>query len=453
MTSDLAILTATEAITMIQDREISAYEYLKSCIEQINRLEKNIHAWAYLDLEKALSQAKKIDVKRAKGLLVGALHGLPVGVKDAYNTYDMPTEMGSPLWKDFTPGNDARVVFYLRQADAVFPGKTVTAEFAVHHPGPTVNPYNPDHTPGTSSSGSAAAVATYMVPLALGTQTAGSTLRPASYCGVYGFKPSFGLVPRTGMLKTTDTLDHVGLLARSIDDLKLFFETVRVKGEDYPLVEKYLDDPKRQKKLGAKWRIAFIKGPKWQSAEQYAKQAIEHFAKKADKLIGVEVEEVELPQICSSVHEIHETIYTKALSYYFKDEYKHKDKLSPIFLGMLERGKKVSLSKYQKLLKEQEKIAITVDSFLLTYDIVLTLTTGGEALVGLDSIDRPDTCLIWTFCGVSSMSLPVFTGPLDLPFGAQIVTRRYSDYKLLRFAKYLEEHDLVPKKAKYSGKL
>src|SRR3989339_1518465 len=189
---------------MLAQKKISAVEIAQESIKQYTALEQKVQAWVCFNGDKLLSEAKAADARLSDGQPVRSLEAVPIGVKDIMNTIDFPTEMGSPIWKDFTPGNDARVVSYMRWEDAVIPGKTVTAEFAVHTPGPTHNPHRHGYMTGTSSSGSAAAVASYMVPLALGTQTAGSTIRPASYCGVYSMKPSFGLLPRTGMLKTTD---------------------------------------------------------------------------------------------------------------------------------------------------------------------------------------------------------------------------------------------------------
>ena len=236
-------LSAGEGTRRIRSRELSAVEWARSCAERVEELESGVGAWAYFDREKVLAQARCLDKKIAHGQTLGELCGVPIGIKDTFNTQDMPTSMGSPIWEGFRPGNDARVVFYLRQADGVIAGKTVTAEFAVHAPGKTVNPHAPGYSPGTSSSGSAAAVAAHMVPLALGTQSAGSIIRPASYCGVYGFKPSFGLVPRTGILKTTDTLDTVGVFARVPEDLNLLFEVIRVHGENFPVSHALLMDP------------------------------------------------------------------------------------------------------------------------------------------------------------------------------------------------------------------
>jgi Asp-tRNA(Asn)/Glu-tRNA(Gln) amidotransferase A subunit family amidase len=444
MKSTPNFLSACEAIGLIQSGQMSAVELAQSCLDQIGGLDEQIHAWIHLNPEAALKQAALIDAGVRKGERMGALSGIPVGIKDIFNTIDMPTQMGSPLWKGFTPGNDARVVHYLRMANAVFPGKTVTAEFAVHAPGPTSNPHKLGFSPGTSSSGSAAAVASYMVPLALGTQTAGSTIRPASYCGVYGFKPSFGLIPRTGMLKTTDSLDTVGFFARSVEDLGLMFEVIRVHGPDYPMSHELLNEPARRNKGNGPWRVALVKGPKWDQAEDYAQQAIFKFAETLSNLADITVVEALPSDNLKHAHAIHSLIYDKTLAYYFAEEFKNKDLVSAVMYEIIERGQKVSLDRYKAALEEQRLLAKDMDSFLAEeWDIVLSLSTGGEALEGLDSVDRPDNCLIWTLCGLPAINIPVFVGPLGLPFGAQIVARRYSDYKLLAFARWLRERGVI----------
>jgi len=439
------LLSATEAIRQIQAGRLTAVELLRTCLAQIERLEPTLKAWAHLEPMIALERAHSIDRSIQEGKTVGPLTGIPVGVKDIFNTTDMPTSMGSPLWTGFTPGNDARVVFYLRQAGAVIPGKTVTAEFAVHTPGPTVNPHHPGHMPGTSSSGSAAAVASFMVPLAIGSQTAGSTIRPASYCGVYGFKPSFGLIPRTGSLKTTDSLDTVGFFARTVEDLGLLLEVLRVHGTDYPISHALLTDATRQKPFHRPWRVALVKGPKWEGAEGYAKEALLRYASKLAAQEGVMVEEVELPPGFDQAHHVHSLVYDKALSYYFKEEFKKETLVSSILKAMIVHGQQIPLSDYHAALQRQRELAQALDDwFKDRVDILLTLSTGGEALKGLDSVDRPDSCLIWTLCGVPTIHLPVFVGPLGLPFGAQVAARRYNDHDLLRFVHFLRQNGLVP---------
>ncbi len=443
-TPTLSSLTASELIPLLQSRKVSATEVTQACLESIECNEHRLHAWAWMKPEQALAQAEAADRKLKIGG-GGKLCGIPIGIKDIFNTAEMPTQMGSPIWKGFTPGNDARVVYYLRMADAILMGKTVTAEFAVHAPGPTNNPHRLGYIPGTSSSGSAAATAAHMVPLALGTQTAGSIIRPASYCGVYGFKPSFGLVPRTAMLKTTDSLDSVGMFSRSVDDLALLFDIVRVHGLDYPIAHEILNDPTRQTIADRPWRIGLLRGPKWKEAEPYAKQALVDFGQRLADLPGVVIETFELPSEFSQAHQIHTTIYDRALAYYFKEEFAAKTLVSSVMYDIISRGNQITLSNYNKAQSEQNVLSHHLDNILKQdYDIIIDLSTGGEALKGLASVDRPDNCLIWTLCGVPTINLPVFTGPNGLPFGAQIYARRYNDYLLLNFARHLQTHGLIP---------
>ena len=435
----MSFLTASKALREIRAGRLTARELLESCLAQIERLEPTLKAWAYRNPEQARRMAEDPPA--------GALAGIPVGIKDVFNTQDMPTAMGSPIWAGFRPGNDARAVASLRQAGAVFPGKTITAELAVHTPGPTANPHNPDYSPGTSSSGSAAAVASGMVPLALGTQTAGSTLRPASYCGIYGFKPSFGLIPRTGILKTTDTLDTVGLLTRSAEDLELLFDTVRVHGRNYPLTQQ-LEDLSRRRAAPSTWRVAWVQGPRWNDAHPYARQALQDFSARLGSTANFSVEGKPLPSEFEQAHDLHATLYDKSLSYYFKQEFKNRTLVSPILKGMIAHGQQISLQQYRQALQRQAELAASLDRwFQQGADVLITLTTAGEAMKGLSTPDRPDTCLIWTLCGNPAVSLPVFTGPNRMPFGLQAVARRYEDLNLLRFVRALEQQNLIQEAA------
>ena len=217
-------LSAADAAQQIRDGKLTSEEVVQACLERIRALEPKVQAWTFLDEEHALAQARALDERKRNGEPIGPLHGVPVGVKDIIDTGDMPTENGAALHKGRTPRDDAAVVRMLRAAGAVILGKTVSTECAYFSPGKTRNPHNPEHTPGGSSSGSAAAVGAGMVPLALGSQTAGSVIRPAAFCGAHGFKPTHGLIPRTGILQLSRTLDHVGLFSRSIDDLALLLE-------------------------------------------------------------------------------------------------------------------------------------------------------------------------------------------------------------------------------------
>jgi len=439
-------LSASEAVKLIGTKRLRAADLLDACFAQIGRWDSSVHAWVHLDRDCAMQAAAAVDRNVAEGSAVGALAGVPIGVKDIFNADGMPCEMGSPIWAGFTPGNDARVVHYLRMAGAILPGKTVTAEFAVHAPGPTENPHRRDYIPGTSSSGSAAAVAAYMVPIALGTQTAGSIIRPASYCGIYGFKPSFGVVPRTGMLKTTDSLDTVGWFARTIDDLALMFDTVRVKGSDYPILEAaYQDAERQQRPAGRPWRVAFLRGPKWSDAPAETRAAVETFAAQLQNLSGIEVKEVPAPSELFEAHQVHERIYDRALAYYFKEEFRQHTLVSQQIYETVERGNGLSPEDYHEALRRQTQIAEAMEHFFNDgCDVILDIATAGEALEGLETVDRPDHALIWTLCRLPAVSVPALTGATGLPLGVQFVARRYNDPLLFRFLRSLDELGIMP---------
>lgn len=439
-------LTATKAIEKIRNREISIKDLIDSFILRLESLEDKAHAWAYFDKKLVYDQVNEIDDRISKDVFDGHFYGIPVGIKDIFNTKYMPTTMGSPIWKDFAPGNDSRVVHNIIMEGGIIMGKTVTAEFAVHHPGPTPNPYNPIYSPGTSSSGSAAAVATAMVPLAIGTQTAGSIIKPASYCGVYGYKPSFGLLPRTGILKTVDYLDHVGFITRSVDDLKLMLDALRVKGENYPYVRKNLENRTRQaRRKNRSWKIAFVKTHAWKDAEEYTKASISRFIKSISSVKGIKISEKELPKEFDQSHDVHSVIYEKALSYYFKDECaSHPELISGVFKDMVERGKSIPFDRYREGMEKQVKLTYLLDDWFKDFDAIFTISTAGEAPKMSNYMDeKRDTSLIWTMCRAPSINLPLFKSPNGMPFGIQVVARRYNDYLLLSFLKYLEKENLL----------
>ena len=436
--SDYFKLSATELISLIKTGQLSVAEVIASHFRRIAEVECNVKAWIHLDREKAFQNAVEIDRQLKEGKFRGNLYGIPIGIKDIFNTYDMPTCMGSPLWAGFLPGNDARVVHYLRMKGAIFPGKTVTAEFAVHAPGETRNPHNTSYSPGTSSSGSAAAVAACMVPVALGTQTAGSIMRPASYCGVYGFKPSFGLIPRTGVLKTVETLDSIGLFARCSKDLELIFDMIRVRGHNFPISDTILNDPSRQEKGERHWRVALIPEFNERFSQPYALEALKDFLTKLDKNPEVDLVSRELPDGFFEAQEIHEIIYEHNLSIYFQREFGSAGYLSQIIYDMMSRGKQITMEEFESALDKQKRLSNLLDGFFKESDIIVTLTTQGIAPKFMKD-DIPDTCLIWTLCGVPVINIPLFSGPNGMPFGMQIISRRYNDYLLLKFADFLDE--------------
>jgi len=434
----LADCTATELLSLLKSNTTTPKEIAKSCIQRIQEIDPIVKAWEYFDEAAIEAQLTKIETYNQDDY---PLYGIPVGVKDIYNTFDMPTQMGSPLWRDFTPGNDARMIHYLRRSGAVMLGKTVTAEFAVHYQDKTCNPHDLRRSPGTSSSGSAVAVATGMVPVALGSQTAGSISRPASYCGIYGFKPTFGVLPRIGVLKTTDSLDTLGFFARSVSDLDLMFDASRVHGENYEFVHQYIDNyvsvPDKV------YRIGIVKHPRWDEASPYAK---EQFSQWCEKLNDprFEIEGVILPAFCDTIHATHQTIYDKSLAYYFKDEYAKHELMSPIFYDIIQDGLRISKEEYQEALEKQSRETREFDTWINSYDILITLATADEAPIGLTTPDIPDSNLIWTYLGLPIATLPVLKGSHGLPIGVSVVAGKYQDKLLLDFLTYLASCEILP---------
>ena len=434
---DLAQLTAVQAAEAIRAGEITSEELVAACLERIAEVEGTVQAWAYFDPDYALEQALARHQARQQGRPVGALHGIPVGVKDIFDTDDMPTEDGTVLHAGRKPLADAAVVSQLREAGAVVMGKTVTTELAVYSPGKTTNPHDSARTPGGSSSGSAAAVAAHMVPLAIGTQTNGSVIRPASYCGVYGFKPTHGLISRHGVLRQSRPLDQVGVFARSVEDAALLAECVMAFDERDPdmrptsrphLVEVAASDPPVTPKL------AFVKTSVWDEAEDETKEA---FTELADAL-GEAVEEFELPQPFGDAVAWHRTIMYADLAKSFAREYAEgADKLSATLRQMIEDGQTCLAIDYNRAVEGREGLNALLKGVFDEFDAILTPATPGEAPVGLESTGSPIFCTIWTLCGTPAITLPLFEGSSGMPIGAQLVGARGDDARLLRTARWL----------------
>ena len=405
----------------------------RRCIAQYDSTEDSAKAWVTFGGQELLIAAQGAAARLARGEPLRALEAMPVAVKDIFNTADFPTQMGSPLWAGFTPGNDARAVFNMKRAGALVPGKTVTAEFAVHTLGKTLNPWAPERTPGTSSSGSAVAVALGVVPAALGTQTAGSIVRPASFCGVWGMKPSFGLIPRTGMLKTTDSLDTVGFFTGHAADLRRLLDALRVHGRDYPISDLAFNDSARQSAPENRpWRVGFVRPHVWQHAPTYAQVALVDWLKALQSDLRFDVVEARLPEDMAECHPLHATIYNRALAYYFKQEFQKAELVSPVMNALIAAGNQVSPQNYSAALARQIELARLMDRMTQDYDVLVTLATAGEAPLRHVE-ERPDSALMWTLAQLPSISAPVFKGPRALPYGAQIVARRYNDPLLLKF--------------------
>lgn len=435
----LAELPAHDFLTLLAQGEVTASDYAQSFVDRIERFDPALQAFKSFDRDRFLARAALLDRRIAENAMRGEFTGVPVAVKDIFNTYDHPTSMGSEILEGYQPGNDARVVSDLRLEGAIVSGKTVTAEFAVHHPGPTRNPHDVRRTPGTSSSGSAVAVAARLSPVALCSQTAGSTIRPASYNGVMGFKPSFGLVPRTAVLKTTDTLDTIGFMGRDLRDLRSMFEICRVHGHNYPTSERHLLDPARRKPADRAWRVGVLEGPRTAFEAAEPQRRLQEVC-RALEAAGCQVERFALPTSFQHAHDVHQRIYHKALQYYFKLEWEAKKELfSPRLRAVMDDGAQVSPERYLKDCAEQTRLAAEMDRLFLDadVDVVVGLSTSDSAPRSLYDNGPEDHCLIWTLCGCPALSLPLLAGEGGLPVGLQVASRKYNDYKLLDFAGYL----------------
>jgi Asp-tRNA(Asn)/Glu-tRNA(Gln) amidotransferase A subunit family amidase len=434
---DLALISATEAVAAIRAGKITSEELMRACLDRIASLDEQIGAWAHLDADHALKQACEADVLLQQGKALGPLHGVPVGVKDIFDTQDMPTEDGTVLHAGRQPTEDATAVSLLREAGAVILGKTVTTELAVYAPGKTRNPHDPERTPGGSSSGSAAAVAAGMVPLAIGTQTNGSVIRPASYCGVYGYKPSCGRIPRHRVLQQSRPLDQVGVFARTIEDAAMIAESIMAFDDRDPdtqlrarpnLIEMVAEEPPVEP------RLAFVKTPVWDQADPDTQEA---FAELVAHL-GENVDEFQLPDIFNDAVAQHCTIMEADLARSFEREYaRGKDKLSSILREMIERGQKVSAVDYNNAVSQIPVLNRALDKLFDWHDAIITPAATGEAPVGLESTGSPIFCTLWTLCGMPAISLPLLQGNHGMPMGVQLVGPKGDDAQLLRTARWL----------------
>jgi Asp-tRNA(Asn)/Glu-tRNA(Gln) amidotransferase A subunit family amidase len=436
--TNLHLLSASEAARLIRGGIISSEHLVEACLARIDEVDPQIQAWTFLDRDYALEQARAADQRRLSGQPLGPLHGVPIGIKDIFDTADMPTECGSAIYAGRTPSRDASVVALLRAAGAVIMGKTVTTEFAYFSPGKTRNPHNPEHTPGGSSSGSAAAVGANMVPLALGSQTNGSTIRPAAYCGVVGFKPTHGLISRHGALMLSRTLDHVGLFANSVDDIALLAEQIISYDENdadtsprarIPFTQVAAEEPPLPP------MFAFIKTPIWERADEETREG---FAEIVEHL-GAQVEEVELFPSAQDAWQWHQAIMSAEMALNLEREWKiGRDRLSDQLRKQIEAGRELRAVDYQRALRQ---IAPIHESFLKLfeqrYDALLTPSAPGAAPRGLMSTGDPSFCTLWTLCGMPAIALPLLQSGRGLPIGVQLVGPRYGDARLLRTARWL----------------
>jgi Asp-tRNA(Asn)/Glu-tRNA(Gln) amidotransferase A subunit family amidase len=426
MTNAPNLWSATEASQRLAEGSARSTDIVQACLERIGQREPVLKAWAHQDRDHALAQAAQLDAQPRRGLL----HGIPVAVKDVIDTADQPTQMGSDIYAGYQPRADAAVVALLRAAGAVILGKTVTAEFAGMAPSVTANPHNLAHTPGGSSSGSAAAVADMMVPLALGTQTGGSVLRPASYCGVIGFKPTYGRVNRAGIKPAAEGLDTVGWMARSLHDIALL-DAVLTGAAHRPLVP------------ATPARIGVCQTFLWDKAQPETREALQ-LATDGLRRAGVAVDAVELPPEFSRLARDRQVINDYERSRALAHEWAHdRARISPELSESVARGWEVPHERYIDSVQFVEQARLRTGEVLRGFDAVLAPCVNGEAPHGLAYAGDPSFQALWTLLHVPAVAVPTHHGPHGLPVSVQLVATRHQDAALLRTALAVQ-HILCP---------
>ncbi|HAA91479.1 MAG: hypothetical protein CMM48_18255 [Rhodospirillaceae bacterium] len=412
-------LTATEGLKAMEAGNLTAEAWVASCFERIQDREEQVLAWEYLDRDGALAKAREIDKGGNGGLAAGA----PFGAKDIIDSHDMPTGYGSPIHEGFQPGRDAGCLAITRASGAVLLGKTVTTEFGHRFPGKTLNPFNPAFTPGGSSSGSAAGVGDKMIPMALGTQTGGSVIRPSTYCGTVGYKPTFEDINRNGVLPNSPSFDTIGIIARSVEDLALF-RSVVLEEALRPLSAPAVADLK----------LAFYRTPNWDQADGTTHDLLEGAA-SALSSAGAEVSDLSLPSE-DDYQALHTTIagweFARTVAW---ERFNRLEQLSDDLRdGRMQNGVNTSYEEYREATMRLEVIKREVDTVLADYDAVLCPAAPGEALEGHSRTGSAIFNSLWTMLGTPAVTLPLWTGPQGLPMGMQLIAGRTKDRQLFDVA-------------------
>ena len=417
-------LTATDAIKLISNNKLSRYEWVQSCFERVREKEDLVKAWVYLDEDRALEKAKQLDNKNDRSQL-----GIPFGIKDIIDASNTPTGFGTSFYQNNVPMRDAASVAVSKQSGCIFIGKTVSTELGHRAPGLTTNPHNKDFTPGGSSSGSAAAVASMMAPVCFGTQTTGSVIRPAAYCGVIGYKPSYGDFDKSGILPNSPSIDTLGLMSRSVEDIVLFRSI---------LLEEELVSIKKVDL--SKIKIGFVRTPHWDKTDNSTKEAFEHFfnSLRSDKFNVIDLEIDKLISKSDALHlDISGYEFKRSISH---ERFNYYDQLSDqLRNGRLNDGYQVSNKNYQLALKDLSILKNQIDAVFNETDLIITPSAPGEALKGLEYTGSPIFNTTWSLNGNPCITLPLFKGEQELPIGCQLVARFGNDDQLLNYAKALLE--------------
>ena len=437
---DITSLSATELVGKLRTGDISSVDLCKTYIKRIDKYEKDVKAWAFFDKKVLLEKAEEADNYRKSGKPIGLLHGLPVAVKDIVGTLDMPTECGTVFRKKMSSSQDSEVVNLLKTAGAIIMGKTETAELAYIHPAKTRNPHDYTRTPGGSSSGSAAAIAAHMTHLSIGSQTGGSIIRPASYCGVVGYKPSYGLISRSGVLKTSEKLDTIGVFGKTVEDVALLAKTLIKKDlYDPATIHFAADDMLEVCKKGPIFEPKFIfyKTDKWKNIDKESQKAFEFLIKNFKKNIEV----FDTPSYFKDIPRYHQIIHETDLANNFQVYYKKdKNKLSKEMRDAIGRGMKYSAKEYTDAIDFMKQSYESYKEVFEDYHGVITPSSSGVADKGLTSTGSADFQKIWTYLGLPTISLPLLTGENNLPLGVQLVGDKLDDLRFLGTANWLEKN-------------
>lgn len=433
----LCQLTASEARRQIAEGLITSEQLVQACLDRIAETDADIGAWVHLDAEAALAQARELDDLRRKGRALGALHGVPVGLKDIFDVKGVPTECGTPARKGTIAETDCCVTAKLREAGAVIMGKTVTTEFAFLNPAGTANPHNHAHTPGGSSSGSAAAVAAGHVPLAIGSQTNGSTIRPASFCGIFGYKPTRGMISRTGVLQTSVTLDQVGVFGRSLQDVCGLADAL--SGYD-PRDPASIPRPMASASAGlirqppVEPSIAWLDLPYHDRLSNDARAGFDDILAE----LGDRVERIDAANTVAALvdHQkiVHEYEFARHLA---GDLNTHWDDISDVLKAAVERGRSCSDAQYAEALSMVAGAENFFEEFFHDYDAILAPSAAGEAPLKTDGTGDPVFCTVWTTAGLPSVNLPLLSGSAGLPIGVQLIGASEHDDRLMTTAQWL----------------
>jgi Asp-tRNA(Asn)/Glu-tRNA(Gln) amidotransferase A subunit family amidase len=416
-------LTATEIVAARADGRVTAESVMRACLDRIDSREREVRAWAHFDAKAALAAARAAD----QGGIHGPIAGVPFGVKDIIDTFDLPTEWGTPIHKGRQPERDAACVALSRKAGGILLGKTVTTEFANLHPGPTRNPHDLKRTPAGSSSGSAAAVADFMVPIAIGTQTTGSTIRPASFCGVFGYRPTYGEHRMHGVMEASGSLDTLGILARSVSDIALYRDVLLgVAPQPVPKISRP--------------HFALCRTHVWDQFDPLTQTLIEDAAQRLARA-GARVTELTLPAEFELLNEAHRTISSFEFARTFTWEIEHHwSEISETLRGgRLQDGLSGSFERYVEAKQLADECCNRLDALVAGIDALLTPAAFGEAPIGMPAFAGVPMYQLWTTLHVPCFSIPVFRGAAGMPIGAQFIAKRHDDRKLFACAQWAYE--------------